>query len=672
MSTDEIHESRRSRAGRGGPELRRRGAGLCANAWLCLAVAGCFGGDFVQGLPCKSDAECGAHASCIDGYCGGLGDPALCGNGLRDVGEDCDDGNVDDGDDCTASCLLPLAAPGLELSPGPIKQFKFSWEPGLGAEYYRLFERANPTSGFERIGGDIAAESSALTVPLHLRGAASYRLDACNALRCAESEVVAVVGGLAEAVGYFKASNTNLADRFGWSVALSGDGNTMAVGALGESSGATEIDGDQDDDTAAEAGAVYVFARTGESWAQQGYLKASNAGAGDQFGASVALSGDGDSLVVGAPGEDSVATGIDGDQGADTAMDVGAVYVFVRDGEDWSQQSYVKATNAGFKDQFGASVSLSGQGKIFAVGAPMEKSKATDVDGDQTNNEVFNSGAVYVFAVDGESWAQQAYVKASNTGQDDYFGASVALSSSGDTLAVGAPGEDSNATEIDGDQIDESTRERGAVYVFTRSGEIWSQQAYAKAARAGMYDYFGTRVALSGDGDTLAVGADQENSGATGIDGDQGEELAEGAGAVYVFGRSGGSWSRQAYVKASNTGQGDRFGGSIALSGDGKILAVGAMFEGGGATGIDGDPSDDSAKGAGAVYTYERTGETWSTYSYVKAPRTIASDQFGCSVALSDDGTALAVGAIGENFGTTGVGNESGIAAFNAGAVYLY
>src|SRR5688572_24260362 len=152
-----------------------------------------------------------------------------------------------------------------------------------------------------------------------------------------------------------------------------------------------------------------------------------------------------------------------------------------------------------------------------------------------------------------------SYVKASNTGANDAFGISVALSADGNTLAVGAYFEDSSA---------------GGVYVFGRSGCAWSQQAYVKASNAGAGDAFGVSVALSADGNTLAVGAYFEDSGTPGVNSTP-DEAAFSSGAAYVFSRSGGVWSQQAYVKASNTGAGDLFGVSVALSADGNTLAVG-------------------------------------------------------------------------------------------------
>jgi hypothetical protein len=324
---------------------------------------------------------------------------------------------------------------------------------------------------------------------------------------------------------YGKASNTGVGDNFGWSVALAGD--TLAVGALFEDSAAQGVGGNQDDDTASASGAVYVFRRSGSAWLQEAYLKASNTGAHDWFGYSVALSGD--TLAVGAYLEDSAARGVGGNQDDDTASLSGAVYVFRRSGTAWLQEAYLKASNTGAGDIFGYNVALSGD--TLAVGAYREDSAAQGVGGDQDDDTASASGAVYVFRRSGTAWLQEEYLKASNTGANDYFGYSVALS--GDTLAVGALGEASAAQGVDGNQDDNTATDSGAVYVFRRSGTAWLQEAYLKASNTGAGDIFGSSVALSGD--TLAVGAYGEDSAAQGVGGNQDDDTASDSGAVYVF-----------------------------------------------------------------------------------------------------------------------------------------
>ena len=202
-------------------------------------------------------------------------------------------------------------------------------------------------------------------------------------------------------VAYIKASNAKMGDHFGnggtlegHAVALSGDGNTLAVGAPYESSSAKGINGNQTDTSLYSAGAVYVFVRTNNAWSQQAYIKASNPGQSDHFGFVVSLSQNGNTLAVSAPGEKSAAKGINGDQSDDSIPNAGAVYVFTRTGANWSQQAYVKASNAEADDHFGWTVALSSDGNAVLAGAPHEDGGSTHVNGNQADNSVGNSGAV--------------------------------------------------------------------------------------------------------------------------------------------------------------------------------------------------------------------------------------------------------------------------------------
>jgi hypothetical protein len=351
-----------------------------------------------------------------------------------------------------------------------------------------------------------------------------------------------------------------------------------------------------------------VFVREQGDWSQQAYVKASNTDTNDQFGYQIALSGDGNILAVGASQESSNATGIDGNQADNSAQHAGAAYVFVREQGAWSQQAYIKASNTDVGDRFGTSIALSGDGNMLAVGAGDEGSNATGIDGDQADNSAGGVGAVYVFVREQGAWSQQAYVKPSNSNESDHFGNSLALSGDGSTLAVGAIGEDSNATGIDGDQLNNFADEAGAVYVFVQGQGAWSQQAYIKASNTGAMDQFGLQVALSGGGNMLAVGVAGEDSNATGIGGNQADNSMLETGAAYVFVRDQlGSWSQQAYVKASNTEWNDYFGGTsfggIELSADGATLAVAAVSEDSNATGIGGNQGN-FTNSAGAVYLY--------------------------------------------------------------------
>lgn len=512
------------------------------------------------------------------------------------------------------------AALDVGFAPRPVEVVVTTTASGATTTYTVVLSRsestyvkASNTGAGDGLGAclSLSADGTRLAVGAPREGSSATGVDGDQANDSAPSSgavyVFARTGASWAQEVYLKASNTQLGDTFGSAVALSADGLRLAVGAAGEDSTAAGIDGDQSDNSALGSGAVYVFARTGTSWAQEAYVKASNAAAADSFGAgAVSLSADGLRLAVGAGGEDSSATGIDGDQGNNAAAGSGAVYVFARSGTSWAQEAYVKASNSAAGDNFGArGLSLSADGTRFAVGASSEDSAATGIDGDQADNSAPNSGAVYVFGWAGTHWAQEAYVKASNTGANDSFGDSaVSMSGDGAWLAVGGVTEASSATGIDGDQANDGAVDSGAVYVFSRTGTTWRQEVYLKASNTRASAYFGMCVAISVDGTRLAVGAYGDTSSATGINGDQADTTAAYSGAAYVFTRTGTTWAQEAYVKASNTDVNDTFGFALSLSADGQHLAVGAEAEDSSAVGFDGDQSDDTALSSGAVYAY--------------------------------------------------------------------
>ena len=410
-----------------------------------------------------------------------------------------------------------------------------------------------------------------------------------------------------------------------------------------------------------------------------GYFKASNTGEKDEFGTSVSISDDGNTLAVGAIGEASNSTGVDGVEDNSSATKSGAVYVFTRSSTGtWRQQAYIKASNADKDDEFGYSVSISGDGHSLAVGARFEDSNSTGVNGEENNSSATKSGAVYVFTRSGQSWSQQAYIKASNTGNNDEFGNSVSLSDDGNSLAVGAPLEDSNSTGVGGAQDNNDATDAGAAYFFTRSSTgTWNQQAYIKASNTGRGDDFGSSVSISGDGNTLVVGASFERGISTGVGGAQtrGNILS---GAAYVFTRSTATLSQQAYIKPSSISNGSfyRFGWSVSLSDDGNSLAVGAVGEDSNSTGVDGAENNGDSFNSGAVYVFTRSSTgTWSQQTYIKASNSGTADQFGWSVSLSDDGNTLAVAAPFEDSNAKGVNGKQNNDDGNAnqsGAVYVF
>ena len=428
---------------------------------------------------------------------------------------------------------------------------------------------------------------------------------------------------------YLKASNTGARDYFGVAVAM--DGDTMVVGAPFESSLSAE---DPDDDSRNESGAAYVFEREEGKWQQRAMLKPPGDGLDFRFGRGVAI--EGDTIAIGAP--------LEGSEGEEA----GAVFVYVRGEDGWAQQGYLKAENPGRHDYFGWSVALSGD--TLVAGSLLEDGGSRPT-GMVYNDNSPDSGAAYVFVRAGDEWEQQAYLKASNVSDGDQFGHAVAID--GDTIAVGAHGESSVSVEINGSGADETAPDAGAAYIFVREGGVWSQQAYLKPSTNSERDKFGYSVALSGD--RLAVGATFAN---------------DSTGATFVFERAEGRWQQQAFFLPPNP-ECYRFGTQVSLEGD--KLVTSAVLDSSSATGVDADWSNTGLFAAGAVYVYglDQDSREWELESYIKASNTDESDNFGRSFGLS--GGTLAIGAHGEDSAATGIdGDENDNSARDSGAVYVF
>lgn len=363
-----------------------------------------------------------------------------------------------------------------------------------------------------------------------------------------------------ESQAYLKPRVLDPADQFGASVGLSALGDTLVVGAPGEDGGPGH---DVEDNSVAGSGAAYVFKRHGTTWMLQDYLKAAKPGVDDGFGTAVAISADGNTVAVGALGEDSRATGVDGDPLDNTLTDSGAAYVFTTDGMAWTQAAYLKAAHPDKADRFGEDLALSGDGAVLAIGASGEDSAALGVGGDQADNTATNAGAAYVFRRTAGAWAQEAYLKASNSGTSDGFGLHVALSGLGTTLVVAAPFEDS----ANAHQTDDSIMDSGAAYVFGFDGAAWTQRAYLKSPTPTVSDQLGQAVAISADGHVVAVSAPNDDG------------VAMNGGAVYTFSDAAGPWQRAASVTAQTPAVGAQLGSSLGLSSDGSVLAIGIALD---------------------------------------------------------------------------------------------
>ena len=320
-------------------------------------------------------------------------------------------------------------------------------------------------------------------------------------------------------------------------------------------------------------GAAYVFVRAGGHWVQQAELSASDGAGSDYFGFSVAVSGD--TAVVGAYQDWGPAGGYQG-----------SAYVFVRQGDVWTQQAKLTASDAAMMDEFGYSVSISRD--TVVVGAHNDSGSAGSYQ-----------GSAYVFVRSGTSWTQQAKLTAADAAMFDFFGSSVSLS--GNSVVIGAPGDDIG-----------SSADRGSAYVFVRSGAIWTQQAKLTASDGAAGDALGTSVSI--DSDTVILGAPQDD-GPAGAD----------QGSAYVFVRSGTTWSQQGKLTALDAAASDLFGASVAVAGN--IAAVGSEVR-------------------RTVSVYTRQGMVWSQQGVLTSP----ASGFGCSASLSGDTAVLGAGTASRAF----------------------
>ena len=388
-------------------------------------------------------------------------------------------------------------------------------------------------------------------------------------------------------------------DTMGYCVAIDSTGMRVAVGAHLS-----------DPDNLASAGAVYIFVRTGSTWTQEAKLLASDRLTGDVFGRTIAFNSDATKIVIGAVNADP-----------DTINNAGAAYIFTRTGTTWTQEAKLIAYDKQISDGYGWAVAMTAIGDRVAISA-----RLSDPD------EVNAAGAVYIYVrtVDNSviSWTLESKIFAEDKTANNQFGTSIAFSSDGIRVVVGAPV-----------MIVQGSASVGAAYVFLRAGSNWVQEAKLLAADKAASEMFGTSVTMTRDGVRLAVGVPNATT----------DGLSQ-AGKVIVFKRTGITWTQEARLVASDRSAGAQFGTMVSMDGAGYRLMVSA-------------PIPNSATSRfGAFYVFYRTDATWDQAYRVVTSDGLIDDTFAQNVQVSDDGAYIVAGS--------SLSDPGGIV--DAGAAYVF
>jgi IPT/TIG domain/FG-GAP repeat len=351
---------------------------------------------------------------------------------------------------------------------------------------------------------------------------------------------------------------------FGFSVALSPDGKTALVGGPNDS----------------ECGAAWIFTRSGSRWTQRGAkLTPSDESGCSSFGWSVALSPHGQTALIGGPGDNASPVFFCG-------CAKGAAWIFTRSGSRWTQRgAKLTPSDESGDGLFGLSVALSANGKTALVGGPYDGTPATA----ELVRE-FGNGATWAFTRSGSKWAQEGAkltpsdespVKTETLSVAESFGAFEALSANGDAAVIGGPGDRGG---------------QGAAWSFTRSGAAWTQQGakFAPKGETELFEFFGARIALSGDGSTALIGS---------------VGLLDSA--ARVFTRSGSEWAQQGgSLTSTDESIGANFGMGVALSANGDTALIGGSRDRGTESGETG--ATPPWGGQGAAWVFTRSGSTWA------------------------------------------------------------
>ncbi len=520
-----------------------------------------------------------------------------------------------------AQTPAPPAAPQVNVWSDPLKVLQFQWPPVPGATHYLLHYKPDASSPFATHGNPILAPRAraALTIAVHAFDwvNARYKVSACNAAGCQDSTEISVQDLMLSSIGYVKASNPDRFDGFGGSAQLSQDGNTLVVSSH-EDSNATGVNGNQANNDSEDSGAVYVFRRSGLVWRQEAYLKPDINSRQQYFGIgyplgfrALSVTTDGSLIAVGAPGE--FVNGVEY---------AGAVYLFARAADGtWSQAEKFTLPAPVVYDFFGVSVDLSSDGLYLKVTSYAQDRRmqrdyifrhgsagwfqyavhAPDPGDVLCSSQMSGNASAIVSICHGELNGTHhlrvrrglgTWERMQDTPLPATFTQKPAVSGNGARIAFYVP----NAA---------GQRE---VRVYSWNGSAYVQEAAIESPGGTATDYpsFGQELALNRNGTVLAIGDYSNAVSGAGVSDPPPvtSPTALREGAVFVYQRGSGTpgWTLTKVVQAPNPTSG--FGRDLSLSGNGLTMAVGSPGERSGARGIDGDQTNTSRPGSGAVYLY--------------------------------------------------------------------
>lgn len=378
----------------------------------------------------------------------------------------------------------------------------------------------------DRLGYSIAIDSSGDTVIV-----GAYAADPLGYLQAGAVYVFVRVTGTWSQQAILIANDKANNDYFGYSVGISNDGNRAIIGAS------------QDD---SNKGAAYIFTRSGTTWSQEYKIVDANGASNFYFGCAVAMSGNGDRVVIGAYADNLGGTSS------------GAAAIYNRSvTSTWSLASKVQASDAAPSDLFGIAVSISRDGSTVLVGAYLDDDKGT------------SSGSAYVFTEISTIWIQQAKLVPADGAASDNFGRSLCLSGDGNIAVISSFLDDTAFTDA------------GSAYIFKRNPDTsWVQYAKITPSDPVLEHWLGGCVYINENATMVALSANGDDTKGT------------NAGAVYIFTDQAGVWTQYAKITASDTATVDYFGYSLAINSNGTAIAVGTVYD------------DDKGTNAGAAYIF--------------------------------------------------------------------